>query len=397
MGQIIDAIVSTLASIIKFFAQIGGGNTAVGIILFTIAIRLAILPLTLKAVRSSRFTMALQPKIKEINEKYKTKPGERLSPEKQQKKQQETMELYTKYGVNPASGCLPILIQLPIFFAVYAAVTRSVGDPALQLVQNAWIQFAPGAARDALLDDKGFLWVPTLTRPDPTFILPVLMVLFQFMTQKMAIPRGGGADEQQRRLNSIMQWVPIIFGFTALNFPCGPVIYWVATSIFSTVQQYFITGWGSLADIPGLSFLPNKEIKLPELKERAVSDKPGRKTLMDRMLENQQKMQEQRTEMDGGRKSDAPADASDDFETQVKNSTGDGQVKNNFGRKTTARPDSLQTSGSVKKINAAPMESETRAMNQEEKIRQAYRANRQRPPKKGSSVTSGDSADSDKK
>lgn len=385
MGQIIDAIVSGLASIIKFFAMVGGGNTAVGIILFTIAIRLAILPITLKAVRSSRYTMALQPKIKEINEKYKTKQGERLSAEKQQKKQQETMELYTKYGVNPASGCLPILIQIPIFFAVYAAVTRSVGDPALQLVQNAWVQFAPSAAKDALLDDRGFLWVPTLTRPDPTYIFPILMVLFQFTTQKMAIPRGGGADEQQRRLNNIMQYVPLIFGFTALNFPAGPVIYWVTTSIFSTVQQYFITGWGSLADVPGLGFLPNKEIKLPELKERAPSTNPGKKSLMERMMENQQKLQEQRGQIEVGKtessSKDAPADASEDFETSVRNS---------FGRKADAKPETLRTSGSVKKIVAEPIESETRALNQEERIRQAYRANKQRPPKKGSSVTGND-------
>jgi YidC/Oxa1 family membrane protein insertase len=387
VGQIIDAIVGTLAGIIAFFANIGGGNTAIGIILFTIAVRLAILPLTLKAVRSSRAMQQLQPYIKEINDKYKTKPGERLPPEKAQKKQSEIMGLYGKYGVNPAAGCLPILIQIPIFFAVYAAVTRSIGDPALQLVQNAWNQFAPAAAKTALLEDRGFLWVPTLSRPDPLFILPVLMVVFQFVTQRMTVPRGGYSDEQQQRINNIMQWVPIIFGITAFNFPAGPVLYWVATSVFSTVQQYFITGWGSMGDLPGLGWLPVKQIKLAELKERDPSDKPAKKSFMDRLMENQTKMQELEAAKRGETTGSADASTEDD----------ETPVKNTFGRKTDAQPGTLKSSGEVKRLSANggtvrkptsdSTESEVRAGNLEDRIRQAYRTNNQRPPKRGASLT----------
>ncbi len=82
MGQIWDSIVQAMAEIIKIFANIGGGNTAIGIILFTITVRTALLPLTLKSVRSSRAMQALQPLIKEINKNYEAKPGTRLSPEK---------------------------------------------------------------------------------------------------------------------------------------------------------------------------------------------------------------------------------------------------------------------------------------------------------------------------
>lgn len=392
MGEIIDAIVNGLASVIKAFATLGGGNTAIGIILFTIAIRFMLLPLTLKAVRSSRATQQLQPLIKEINEKYKTKAGERLPPEKSQKKQAELMGLYGEYGVNPAAGCLPIVIQLPIFFAVYAAVTRSIGttDSALSLLQNAWGQFAPNsaaAATDAVLANRGILWINDLTRSDPTYVLPVLMVLFQFMTQKMAIPKGGGADEQQRRLNGIMQWMPLIFGFTAINFPAGPVIYWVTTSIFSTIQQYFITGWASLSDIPGLGFLPAKELPKVELKKRSESGKPPAKPgLMQRLMDNQERLQ---TEAGTKPKATSGADASADGQLDEVVEDEVSEVKNNFGRKTTSSNLNLKTSGSIRKDEPPVRNSEVRAANQEDSIRQAYQNLNRRPPKKNGATPGG--------
>ncbi len=216
MGQIWDSIVQAMAEIIKVFASVGGGNTAIGIILFTITVRTLLLPLTLKSVRSSRSMQALQPLVKEINKRYETKPGVRLPPEKAAAKQKETMELYKEYNANPVSGCLPALIQVPIFFAVYGAVTSVVGkvDPLMSFVQNAWDAFSPEAARlshQAILANKGILWINDLTQPDPTHILPVAMMILQFMTTRMTMPRGGALDDQQKRMNSIMQWTPLIF------------------------------------------------------------------------------------------------------------------------------------------------------------------------------------------
>lgn len=291
MGDIWNAFVTGMASVIKFFAETSGGHTAIGIVLFTVTVRLLMLPLTLKAVRSGRAMQRLQPLIKEINKKYEPKKGERLSQEKTQAKQAEIMKLYSEYNINPAGSCLPILIQLPLFFAVYSAVRGVVGDPdpLIQNLNTAWSHLS--GAQILSGDPFPFFWLKSLTLPDPLYILPVLMVVFQFMTQKMAIPRGGGADEQQRRMNSIMQWTPLIFGFTALNFPTGPVIYWVTTSVFSTIQQFFITGWGSLGDLPGLGFLPVKEIKKVELKKReTIAGQPQRKTWMERMQERQEQI-----------------------------------------------------------------------------------------------------------
>ncbi|MBN9391357.1 MAG: membrane protein insertase YidC [Chloroflexi bacterium] len=405
MGQFIDAIVGGLASVIKFFATIGGGNTAVGIILFTIAIRLVLLPLTLKSVRSSRAMQQLQPYIKEINERYKTKAGERLAPEKAQKKQAEIMALYSEYSVNPAAGCLPIVIQIPIFFAVYAAVTRSIGstDPAMQLVQHSWGIFAPGsiqAATDAQLANQGLLWFHDLTKPDPYYILPVMMVLFQFLTQRMTMPKGGGADEQQRRMNSIMQWMPLIFGFTALNFPTGPVVYWVTTSIFSAVQQFFITGFGSLSDIPGLHWLPVKELPKVQLKKRDPNAAPPKPGLMQRLADSQQKLQDEKTRQTGTVTADlkaadlknisadkknrqnSPAAAADGGGEKLSNTTlVEDAPANNFGRKSSANPN--KTGGILPNVETTPGRlTETRAAKQEDAIRQAYQNLNRRPPKK---------------
>ncbi|MEI7555312.1 YidC/Oxa1 family membrane protein insertase [Candidatus Chlorohelix sp.] len=369
MSQIWDAIVEGMASIVKFFASLGGNNTAIGIILFTIAARLIILPLTLKAVRSSRAMQALQPEIKKINERYKAKAGERLSPEKAQAKQTEMMALYREYSVNPLASCLPVAIQIPIFFAVYGAVSKSIGtnDPLIQFAQNTWNQFAPdalAATTQAVNLDSSFLWIKTLKEPDPLYILPILMIVFQFATQRMAMPKGGGADDQQRRLNSIMQWMPIIFGFTALSFPSGPVIYWVASSIFSTVQQYFITGCQSLSDIPGLGWLPTKEIKLPQLEKKAFdASQPRKKTFMERMAEQQDKIASEKSQQPGeGTSIETAADAGK-------------PISNNFGRKQGAGP-------ITSKVTAESVNFEKGSGKTEEVIKEAYRQLSTRPPKK---------------
>jgi len=205
------------------------------------------------------------------------------------------------------------------------------------------------------------------------------MVVFQFMTQKMAIPKGGGADDQQRRINGIMQWMPLIFGFTALNFPAGPVIYWVTTSIFSTVQQYFITGWASLTDIPGLGFLPVKPLPKVELKKRSETGKPAKPSLMQRLAENQERVRTQQ-----GEKSLPAADAGSDTSSDKVEASEEVKPKNNFGRKTEGINESLRTSGSIKKtVDSSPApRSEVRAANQEDAIRQAYQNLNRRPPKK---------------
>jgi len=191
------------------------GSGGLAIIVFTIILKTLLLPLTVKSIKSTAAMQELQPKIKELQKKY-AKDRPRLT--------EETMRLYQEYQINPAAGCLPMLIQIPIFFGLYFAVrdlSRTAGD---------------------------FLWLDNLNEPDPYKILPIMAGIFQFMQTKMMRPANAPkvTDPQQAMMNTMMNFMPImvvVFGWT---FASGAVLYWATQSVYSVVQQWLITGWGSL-------------------------------------------------------------------------------------------------------------------------------------------------------
>ncbi|MBA3468162.1 MAG: membrane protein insertase YidC [Herpetosiphonaceae bacterium] len=210
------------------------GSLGIAIIVFTIFIRIAMLPLTVKQLKSQKKMMILQPKLREIQRKY-GKDREKVT--------EETLKLYKAHGTNPASGCLPLLISLPILFGVWSAI---------QLFNTT------GVAQEALR----FLWIPSLTDNlalglkgrDPYFILPVISIILQFITQQMAMPRN--PDPQQAQMNRIMVFMPLMFGWFAFTIPAGAVLYMVTGSVIQMIQQYFTTGFGSLPKY--LPFLPER-------------------------------------------------------------------------------------------------------------------------------------------
>jgi YidC/Oxa1 family membrane protein insertase len=141
--------------------------------------------------------------MKEIQEKYKN-DRQRLS--------QETMALYKTHKINPMSGCLPMLIQIPVFFGLYKALMYAIELRHSPLI---W-------------------WIQDLSAKDPYYITPVIMGATMWLQQKMT-PSTGDAMQQK-----IMLWMPVIFTFLFLNFPSGLVIYWLFNNIFSIGQQYYI-------------------------------------------------------------------------------------------------------------------------------------------------------------
>jgi len=209
-------------------------NAGLAVIVFTILIKTALMPLTIKSIKSSKSMQELQPKIKELQKKH-GKDRQKLS--------QETMKLYSQYQVNPMAGCLPMIIQIPIFFGLYRAISSlSHGNSDFS---NYW--------------HGGFLWLNSLADKDQFHILPILAGVFQFVQTKMMKPQGQGksSDPQQAMMNSMMNFMPLMVVIFGWGFASGPVVYWVAQSIFSVAQQWFITGWGSMKDwIPGLPELP---------------------------------------------------------------------------------------------------------------------------------------------
>jgi YidC/Oxa1 family membrane protein insertase len=239
--------------------------------LFTIIVRLVLLPLSLPALKNARRQQALAPQVRAIQKKH-AKDRSAAS--------QATMELYRSYGFNPFSGCLPILAQAPIFFALWQAIQR-VGA-----------QAAHG----------GFLWITQIGRPDPLYLLPVLAAVAQFLQTRMAMqPKAMVTDPQQRMTNTMMQFTPVLAIVFGSQIPAGAVLYWFVSSLFSAVLQYLITGWGSLQDL--LPFLPHKERRafLPSAPLQPHEIKQTRmQKLQDRMIQLQQEQQAQQAPKQGG-------------------------------------------------------------------------------------------------
>ena len=178
-------------------------NYGIAIVILTIIIKILTLPLTMKSMQSMKALSALQPEVMKIRDKYKNDP---------QRLNQETMKLYKDHNVNPLSGCLPLLLQIPIFFALYKALLLS-------------------------LELKGapfFGWIVDLSLKDPYFVTPVLMGVTMFIQQKMTPTT---ADPIQQKIFLAM---PVILTIVFINFPAGLVIYWLTNNILSIIQQYFV-------------------------------------------------------------------------------------------------------------------------------------------------------------
>ncbi len=229
------------------------GNLGIAIILFTVLVRLAILPLTIRQLKSSRKMQELQPVMAELRRKY-GKDQQRLT--------EETMKLYRENKVNPAGGCLPLLIQLPIFLGVYNAIIQLVTSDTVSLAAKNFLGI--NLVLSTFQGDN-----PALAESIPNFttgfqgpqylILPILSIVFQLLVSLMAMPKI--QDPQQKAMSQAMLFLPLVFGYIGFTFNQGAVLYWVASAVFSVVQQYFISGWGSLQNY--LPFLPERKGLFP--------------------------------------------------------------------------------------------------------------------------------------
>ena len=188
-------------------------NYGWAIILMTILIRFVLFPLTHKSTVSMQKMQEVNPKVQAIRNKYRTKLKDkqgRPNPEMQRKMNEETMALYKTEGVNPAGGCLPMLLQIPVLFAFY-----NILSTAIEIRHAPWI-----------------LWIADLSAKDPLYVLPIVMGATQFLQQKMT-PAAG--DPMQRRMFAMM---PIFFTILFLGFPSGLVLYWLTNNVLGIGQQY---------------------------------------------------------------------------------------------------------------------------------------------------------------
>ncbi len=190
------------------------GNYGIAIIIVTILMRIVIFPLTLKQEKSMKKMRDLQPEIEKIKEKYKDSP---------QEYQQKTAELYRESGVNPLGGCLPLLIQMPVFVALYWAFSGN-----------------------AIPADAKFLWF-TLKQPDRLFmignfafnLLPILNVGVTYIQQKIMTSATSGQESNQQ-MQTMLYMMPLMMLFIFYKMPSGVTLYYLVSGALSLVQQYFI-------------------------------------------------------------------------------------------------------------------------------------------------------------
>ena len=188
--------------ILKLFYNISH-NYGIAIIILTILVRIPFIPLVNKGQKSMKKLQDIQPRMAEIREKYKSDP---------QRVQKELMELYKKNKVNPMGGCLPMLLQIPVFFALYKVLMIAIE-----------LRGAPF-----------MLWIHDLAAKDPYYILPIVMGITMVIQQKMT---PSTMEPMQQKMMMLM---PVVFTFMFLSFPSGLVLYWLVNNVLSIAQQFYV-------------------------------------------------------------------------------------------------------------------------------------------------------------
>ena len=231
------------------------GDFGLSIIVLTIIVRLILFPLTVQQLRSQKAMQAIQPQMAEIRKKYA----------KDQKAQLQAMQaLQKEYGVNPMAGCLPLLIQFPVLYGLFFAfisVLRNATIHSINAIIYPFLPKLPPNANLAALTSLNWFtfinpaWHLPLGQADPTHILPILAAVATFVQLRMAQPinTSGAKDAMTQQTQMLQLFMPVMIFIFALNYQAGLALYWTVSSSFGIVQQYFITGWGSLFILP--SFL----------------------------------------------------------------------------------------------------------------------------------------------
>jgi YidC/Oxa1 family membrane protein insertase len=209
------------------------GNFGVAIIILTIIIRLITMPLTMSQLRSSKAMQALQPKMKELQKKYGND---------QQKLGQETMKLYKEEGISPAGCIVPMLVQFPIWIALYQSVVQALAYTPENLVGLSKQLYSWGVIQAMVPLNHHFLWLD-LTKGN--FYMAIIVAASMWVLQKMSTTPS--LDPSQQSMTRMMTWtMPLLFGVMAMTLPSGLSLYWVASNVLGIVIQYRVTGWGDL-------------------------------------------------------------------------------------------------------------------------------------------------------
>jgi YidC/Oxa1 family membrane protein insertase len=263
------------------------GDFGLAIVVLTLLVKLILFPLTLQQLKSMKATQALQPQMQEIRRKYA----------KDQRAQAEAMQaLYKEYGMNPLAGnCLPLLIQMPVLFGLFYALSavlrsaKNVGD-----INKLLYPFIPPFTTMPNLQMNWLTWInPSWhylwNAPDPTHILPILAALATYLQLRMSQQRNAasaGSDQMAQQMKIMQLISPVMVLFFGWTYAAGLALYWTISSAFAMVQQYFVTGWGSMFTRPDFLSGGNKSENASNGSAKAsTGDRPKETKLLARTKE----------------------------------------------------------------------------------------------------------------
>jgi YidC/Oxa1 family membrane protein insertase len=239
-----NLLYTPLADALTFLTQTTG-NLGYAIVILTLALRLVLIPLTLPSLNMQKKMRLIQPELDALKAKHK---GDK------QALQQAQLALYQQHSINPASGCLPMILQFVILIAIYQVFINHLNGNVQSAAQFFWLD---------------------LTKPDPFYLMAILAGVTQFILSLMLLPAASTAAEKtlaqstptkkddrdaqdMTEMAATMQkqmvfMMPVMTLIMSLNFPSGLTLYWIVTTLFSIVQQYFVSGWGGLTKYLPLS------------------------------------------------------------------------------------------------------------------------------------------------
>jgi len=256
-----DLFINPLINALVVLDMVTLGQFGLAIILFTLLLRIATIPFTIRQLESTRAMQAAQPRMQEIQKKYKDP----------KRRQEEMLKLYREHNINPLGCFMPMLIQMVVFIALYRALVHLVGGSPESLIGLSQRLYPIEFLHGQVPLEQHFLWL-NLGSADTTFALPLLVGLSTYVQQRLTITPNASPQMQQQQ--QMMTWMmPMMLVFLTLSLPSGVGVYWVTTNVFSLFASYYvygrrILGWRQL--------LPSATVEAPgaQKKERPASQEP---------------------------------------------------------------------------------------------------------------------------
>jgi len=268
MGELFHLVlVDPMSNALVFMSRIFFNNFGLAIIALTVVLRGLTWPLTHSQLKSTRAMTTLQPKIQEIQKKYNDP----------KRRSEETMKLYREAGVNPLGCLLPMLVQFPIWIALYQSIRFVLGETPESLLSLSQRLYPWSYLQDGVPLEKHFLW---LNLAHPNFVLAVLVGLSMFVQQRVTTPQRA-LDPQQQQTQSMMLWMmPLMFGYISLSVPSGLALYWFVSNIEQLGLQYMYMG-PSRVSWRRLLWMEETSAKTPRASVTSSGDGDGAESAQD--------------------------------------------------------------------------------------------------------------------